>query len=312
MNDGMRNLFFTFIFLSVTLAGCTKPPEKALPDQTLSRSLPGFTQIEVEGDVNVQLHTGYRQPRIILRGSPSDLKALTAEVTQGTLRIVRASNEPHPRPIQVEIRSRHLNALRYQGNGRIKGERLRSSLLDLAIENAGQTTLGGHLALRNVEICGSGAATIKDIRSNQLRLKLNGSAKVKLIGVTNLTHLSAREQTNLSLHWVKSKHLVVRAYEQAQVQLAGVADTMDVKLYDESCFNGRYLRAKRAFVKTFGKSVAQISALSRQHTLASDFSDIQFYALPEMRADFMAFDGSVLDSRDFRSPFLEQQDRYNK
>lgn len=308
----MRKPFFTFIFLAFTLTSCTKPPEKTLPDQTISRSLPAFTKIEVKGNVNVQLHTGYQQPRIILRGNSSDLKSLTTKVTQGTLQIIRKEKRSIPRPIQVEVRSRHLNALSYHGKGQITGTRLRSNLLDLDIENPGQTTLGGYLALRNVKIRGNGVTTLKDIRSNQLKLNLGDSANVKLIGVTNLTHLIAREQAKLSLHWVKSKCLVVRAYEKAYVQLAGVADTIDVKLYDEACFKGRYLRAKRAFVKTFGKSIAQISALSRQHTLASDFSDIQFYALPEMRADFMAFDGSVLDMRDFRSPFIEQQDRYNK
>ena len=87
---------------------------------------------------------------------------------------------------------------------------------------------------------------------------------------------------------------------------------MEVELWNHADFNGRYLRASRAFVKTHDNSVAKISAVRRQHTLASDASDIYFYNLPEMRTDFMAYDGAVLDMRDWNLLCEQEYTIYNK
>ena len=101
----------------------------------------------------------------------------------------------------------------------------------------------------------------------------------------------------LSLYWVKSRELTIRARGKSFIQLAGVVDKLDVELWGQAHFGGRYLRAMRSFVKTHNQSVAEISAVKRQHTLASDTSDIHFYNIPTMKADFMANNGAVLDMR---------------
>jgi hypothetical protein len=96
------------------------------------------------------------------------------------------------------------------------------------------------------------------------------------------------------------------------VTTAGAVDVLDAELWDESRFNGRYLRGQRVFVKTHQRSVAEIAAVKRQHSLASDTSDIRFYNLSTMRADFMAFDGAVLDMRDLGLPYTQEYNPYNK
>ena len=106
--------------------------------------------------------------------------------------------------------------------------------------------------------------------------------------------------------------MVVRARDQSFIQLAGAVGKLDVELWGKACFRGRYLRADRAFVKTHDVSVAEISAVKRQHTLANDASDIHFYNVSTMKADFMGFDGAVLDMRDLGLPFTQEYTRYNK
>ena len=78
-------------------------------------------------------------------------------------------------------------------------------------------------------------------------------------------------------------------------------DRLDVELWNTAHFNGRYLRAEHSFVKTHDRSLAEISVIRNQHTLASGKSNIYFYELPLTRADFMAFDGSVLDLREWEN-----------
>ena len=79
-----------------------------------------------------------------------------------------------------------------------------------------------------------------------------------------------------------------------------------------SQFKGRYLRAQRSFVKTHDQSVAEISAVNHQSNLATDASDIYYFNIPNTRADFMAFNGSVLDMREWSQYDTEEFTRYNK
>ena len=116
----------------------------------------------------------------------------------------------------------------------------------------------------------------------------------------------------LSMYWIKSKMLIVRGRGAAFIQLAGVADRLDVELWGKAQFHGRYLRANNAFVKTHNQSLAEIAAVNKQHTLASDNSDIHFFNIPSMKTDFMAFNGAVLDMRDWNMPLMQEYNQYNK
>ena len=168
------------------------------------------------------------------------------------------------------------------------------------------------MGLGRVKIAGGGHTQIDSIKGNHVQIVLSGKSKLQLTGKADISRVDVKDGSFLSFYWVNSKNLSVLARGDDFVQLAGAAERMHVELCDNAHFNGRYLRAKRAFVKTFGKSRAEISAVNRQHTLASDASDIYFYNIPTMRTDFMAFNGSVLDMRDWRMPFLQEYDRYNK
>ena len=94
--------------------------------------------------------------------------------------------------------------------------------------------------------------------------------------------------------------------------MAGIVGTLDMELQGSARFNGRYLRGTDVFAKTYDHSVADICVTKTQHTLASNSSNIYFHNLPKMKADFMAFDGAVLDMRDLSAPFLQEYTQYNK
>jgi hypothetical protein len=85
-----------------------------------------------------------------------------------------------------------------------------------------------------------------------------------------------------------------------------------VELWGVAQFKGRYLRAQRSFVKTHDKSVAEISTVNHQSNLATDASDIYYYNIPNTRADFMAYNGSVLDMREWDRADMQNFNRYNK
>ncbi|KTD22733.1 Protein of uncharacterised function (DUF2807) [Legionella lansingensis] len=307
--------FFLFIFIVLSTASCHKRVA-AIHPTTLkalqNRQLTAFNRVTVDGNINVNLHTGYSRPQVILRGPTTDLLQVKVGVHGNHLLIYLAKGYPRNGVVSVDIRGQYLNAFTYRGSGFVTGNRLRSGLMDISITNPGPTTLGGQISLRKLTVAGGGQTQITGISSQHLQLSIVDNSRVQLAGVMNITHLDLDEKAWLAMYWVKSHALTIRGRGQAFVQLAGIVDKLDVELCDRAHFNGRYLRAKRAFVKTHDKAVADIAAVNRQHTLATDASDIYFYNIPTMKTDFMAYQGSVLDMRDWDPWDPRDYDRYNK
>lgn len=310
---------YLLIIISLLVTGCRhRHPPVAVIMQPASiatqqiRNVPDFNQIQAQGQLNVRLRTGFSRPQVILHGDPRDLVQATTQIRNNTLILNLGAGYPRFGVVSAEIRSHFLNAFTYQGAGRITGSQINSGLLDLSINNPGQTTLGGTINLRRLNVSGSGSVTITGVRSQGLQLSMAENPRVSLSGMVNLNDLKVLGDGYLKLYWVKSDWLTIRAQDHAVIELAGVANKLDVRLCAFAQFKGRFLRAKRAFVKTFDRSVAEISSVDRQHSLASGASDIYFYNLPEMKTDFMAFDGSVLDMRDWGTYSLQEYTVLNK
>jgi len=317
-------MFVRFILLVCVMlltTGCPRssyeqlhPVTKSPAPQRVQKSipLPASARIYIQGNMNVTLHTGYSHPRMVLSGDARDLSHIVTKVNNGSTCLTLRKIYPQYLTINVDVYSHYLNAFEYHGTGTIIGKHLHSSLLDIVIDNQGRTVLGGSLGLRKLELAGNGTTEISGISSPSLAVKLSGKQKIKTSGFVNLTTLDLDNDTALSLYWVKSRALTIRGRGQSIIQLAGVAEHLDVELWGTAQFRGRYLRADRSFVKTHDKSVAEISAVKRQHTLAKDASDIQFFNIPVMKADFMASNGAVLDMRDLGPPFIQEYNQYNK
>ena len=279
--------------------------------QTATRTIPSFSAVQIKGRIDVSVHSGYKTPQVILRGDPRDLRKVITKVSNDTLFVKVAKGYPKHGFVKAEIRGRYLNYLAYKGSGKLTGTKLKSNDLELDIDNDGIANLGGYLMLRKLTARGKGLTKISGVHSNYLSVMIGGQAQVEMKGKTNLRELGINGSGRFNMYWVKGPLLKLRAHGNSTVQLAGVVEKLDVELYDTAHFEGRYLRANRAFVKTFDEAVAKISALKRQHTLASDHSDIYFYSLADMRTDCMAYDGSVLDMRSFDLPYREEYTRLN-
>lgn len=317
-------MFLRFILLAcfvLLTAGCPRssyeqmhPVSKGPAPHRIQKTiqLPASTRIYIQGNISVTLHTGYSHPHMVLSGDARDLSKIVTTISNGSIRMTLKKMYPEYLSIHVEIYSHYLNAFEYHGTGTILGKHLHTSLLDLVVDNQGKTILGGSLGLRKLELAGNGTTEISGIKSPALAVKLSGKQKIRTSGIFNLTTLDLDNDSALSLYWIKSRALTIRGRGQSIIQLAGVAEHLDVELWGTAQFRGRYLRAERSFVKTHDKSVAEIAAVKRQHTLAKDASDIQFFNIPTMKADFMACDGAVLDMRDLGPPFIQEYNQYNK
>ncbi len=315
----MLKRFAFFVFLLALLGCAHKKAPPVAPSQpsvqyvTETRKVGSFGKVYIRENLDVSLHSGYyKNPKVILKGAKSDLANVVVSNHNGSVTIDVGEGYPKHGRITAIIHAGDLRKFEYHGAGTIKGTKLSAHYLDLIIDNQGTTELGGYLGLRELDISGSGPVTLSGVASPYTQINLAGQSNLKMKGKAKIARLSLRDSARMSFYWVQSPHLTIRAYDKSYLQLAGVVDKMDVKLCNDAIFNGRYLRANRAFVKTFDHSLAEISAVRRQHTLASDSSDIHFYNLPVMRTDFLAFDGSVLDMRNLGLPHIQEYDEYNK
>lgn len=311
---------FLVIILAILLAACSRfsHHERGVTMAPIPQSSQQFRQvavfrgIRINGALDVSLHTGYSTPQVLLRGDPRDLAQVVTKVVNGVLFVSLGKGYPHFGRVQVDIHTRYLNAFEYHGRGLIIGKHLRTSMMSLVLDNPGKTYLRGQLGLERLVVTGGGYTELDRISGSGLSIKVSGKSRLKLGGIINLTCLELEGDSLISLYWVKARALVIRAKDNSFVQLAGVVNRLDVELWGNARFFGRYLRAKRAFVKTHNQSVAEVAAISHQHTLATDTSDIRFYHLPTMRTDFMAFEGAVLDMRDLSRPNLKMNNDFNK
>lgn len=311
----------SFILIGLLTSGCTHhkapntptvPQAFASQQVTQNRPVGAFRGVDAQGQINLSLHTGYKKPQVILKGDARDLAQVKTEVSDNTLYLSLGKGYPRFGQVQAEIRSSTLNRLHYVGAGSITGNAIRTDSLNLDINNPGPTKLGGMIRLYRLVASGGGLIQISGLASPYLKVIINGNNKVQLSGVAKASSLIIDGDAYLSLYWIKSDLLTLKAKKGAKVQLAGVVKVLNVDLWDNAHFKGRYLRANRSFVKTHGHSIAEISAINHQSTLATDASDIYYYNLSDTRADFMAFNGSVLDMREWSQPELEDFTRYNK
>lgn len=267
------------------------------PKQADLYKLSDFNRVIATGNINLRLHTGARRPWIQLHGDPRDTAVVAWSVKDHIMRINIGKGYPKYGPVEVELGSRHLVSLQYQGEGLITGKRLHSRQLDLSIVNSKQTLLEGQLNLRHLVLGGTGSVHLKGGHSRAVDVALKDNVRVQIVGVSNVQKIEMSDHSWLSVFWLRSQAVRVRLKDHAHAQIAGITRVEFVDLQGHAHFNGRYLRATEAFVKTHDDSEADIAVVNNQHTLASDRSNIYYFALPTYQTDFMAFNGTVLDMK---------------
>lgn len=305
----MLRLRLWFTSLLLLCSACQPHPQTSVmkPVNALgyhpvwSHRSPGdFESLLVRGRVDLTVHTGYRKPGIDIWGDPNDLKQIIVKIRRGALLIDLGKGYPRQGSVKIVVRAGALRNLDYKGAGFIYAPDLSAKIMNIRIHNYGRAVLKGPMYLHILRLSGSGLTEIDGARGYQADIGLSGRAQLHLRGNLDARFIRMRGNTTLNAYWLKSPSLNLRIYDKSCLELAGAVGHLDVVLTDRAFLKARYLRSKALFVKTFGHSLAEIAAVKSQHTLASDQSDIHFYNLAQMSADFMAFDGAVLDMRDWR------------
>lgn len=262
-----------------------------------SREMGYFNQLAVDADVDVKIVNQKRKKNLVIYSDPREANYVYTKVKNGKLFVDVEHGHPRFGKMKIVVYTPYINYLNYEGSGNVHGN-IDTGLLDVDVDSTGSLNLSGKIGLRKLHAAGKGYTSIRGIDTRDLAISMKGNPTVQLSGKAKISSLDYDGEGRMAFYWVDSQNLKIRGHGQAYVQLAGIVDRLDVELFDSSKFNGKYLRAKRGFVKTHDESLAEITILNKQHTVAMDNSNIYFYNAAKMGADFMGFNGSVLDFRE--------------
>ncbi len=258
-----------------------------------------FNKVRVDGAFDVELRTGYRHPRVLIETVSPSVPKIKTVVKDGILQVTCQDNCPKHDGMRLRIETKQLRSFSYRGRGEISGRHLHAPYLNVYINNPGHTVFGGHLGLRKVVIAGGGEVTLTGVKTPALDLIIKDRSKVQMAGTIQLASLKLENGSWVSLYWLKADRLSLRARGKTVIQFAGKAKLLDVELWDHAQFKGRYFKVKEMFVRTHDHAVAEISTIMHQHVFATDVSDIYYFRIPKSEANYMAYNGSVLNMRLF-------------
>lgn len=295
-------------FLYVLMAGTFSAHLYALPSTT--RVSGSFHGIVVRGDLDIAIHQTSGPSYAIAHGDSLDLIYLEFEVKKDWLKINLGKGYPHYGKMSVDIWVNDLHRLVQRKNARVIGHQLNSSSLIVSAIGCAPVTLDGHINLKGLQVKHKAHVEIAGVQSESLSMDLHQNAYVKLQGTMKLCDIQVYDKSWLSMYWVKANRLTLSYGDSSFVQMAGRVNVLDLEMYQHAKFAGRYLRVTRAFVRTYDHALAQISAERSQHTLALEYSHIDYFEEPAYRADFMTDHGAVLDLREWTMSYAQVPQHY--
>lgn len=263
--------------------------------ETIMVSPQAFNRLEVNGAMDLHLHSAARKPWFTMHGDTRDLRNIVWKVKAKTLQISLDSRFPKHGPLTIELGTQELQAIAYHGKGNVSGQRLHFNYLDLDIANSKQTQLTGRLNLHRAELSDKGSVIIRDHSNHAMHLILRDRVHVKVVGKTAPNKIEMSDSSFLNLPHVHTKDLQIAMQNETCAILSGNVDWALIKLSGRARFNGRFLHAREMFVKTNHRSLALIYVVKRQHALAVDDSNIYYYHLPTYVNNFMENNGAILD-----------------
>lgn len=304
----MLKQWMVIVSLLLSLTGCSnlsflheRPNQPIIPAKIETRfyTPDDFTQVDVDGNINLNIHTGARRAWFSIHGDTRDLGEIDWKVKNKTktLKVYLDGRYPKHGPITMDVGLKQFTGLQYDGDGNVTGRRLRAKQLNIQIKNSKNTltTLEGRMNLQQVVLRGQGRVLLRDTASRRLHVTMFGRVKALILGTAALKTVDMNMHSFLNVKRVRTKILRVKMGEHSFARLAGTVSWMTADLNGNARFNGRKLRATEAFVKTHDSAVARIYVLEKQHTLATDQSNIYYYNTPTYKTDFMGKNGAVLN-----------------
>jgi hypothetical protein len=273
---------------------------KSKKPQEQVRSNKRFSEIIVNGDVDLVIKPNTRNFTVKLKGDRRELSLIKTTIKNNVLIISRPDYLTKYSTVTVTVASNKLRSLRYNGNGNISAKKLQTSQIDLDLHVNGNVNLAGKINVRQLFVSGKNKVYLKGLSSKSLQVRMHDEVDVKIQGMVNLRHLEFAGSGTLGIHWVNSSDLDLVGSGNAKVHLAGKAHYLHAVVKDNAELDARYLRVNKAYIKASDHSIARLVPIKELNAFASDHGHIYYYQSPQFKAGYMAQNGAILNFARYR------------
>jgi hypothetical protein len=179
-------LFASIVLLTALLAAtavCAPTVRGSGVAKQETRSLPAFTQIELNGSYALALTVDPNAAdpvALTLNGDDNILPVITTEVANGRLVVSCKGSISTKLPLTIAAKVKDLSALQINGSGNVTVSGLSAKDLRLAIAGSGDIKADGSAEKLEVSISGSGDAKLAALKAAEAKVHIAGSGDVEL------------------------------------------------------------------------------------------------------------------------------------
>jgi carbon monoxide dehydrogenase subunit G len=154
---------------------------------TQSRTLPGFSSLDLTGSNEVTVHVGLPQS-VVVHADSNLVGHVTTRVVAGTLDIGTTGGFTARAPMHVDVTLPALAAVTLSGSGEISVSGIDAPRLTVTLSGSGAVYASGTATRLEITLSGSGLAQLDSLTARDATAVVVGSG---LIRVTATGHLSA-------------------------------------------------------------------------------------------------------------------------
>jgi Putative auto-transporter adhesin, head GIN domain len=152
---------------------------------TQTRTVAGFTSLDLAASNNVTLIVGRPQSVVVHAGS-NLINHVTTDVVAGTLVIGNTGSFTASGPMSVDVSVPSLTALSLSGSGQISATGISTPQLTVTISGSGLVSAAGAATRLDVTINGSGKAQLSQLTARDVHAVVSGSGLIQVTATTSL------------------------------------------------------------------------------------------------------------------------------
>jgi hypothetical protein len=160
------------VVAALAAAGCSIGDDGPRTSQT--RDLDGFTRVDNDSSVDLELHVGEPQ-HVRVRAGEKVIDDVRTTVRDGTLHVSFDHRGFGGDDVVVEASVPRLTAIDASGSGDVDADGIDADALDVSSEGSADISLTGATGRLELELEGSGDADLERLQAREARVSVSGS-----------------------------------------------------------------------------------------------------------------------------------------
>jgi hypothetical protein len=171
----------TFAILTLTTALLGACGSRGSGDRkTETRELEGFQSIELGGALDLIVHVGAAEQKVVISGDDNLVSKVETRVSGGKLHVEHEGWMRPELPMQIEVWLPKLEAIEASGASDIDVDNLVGERFELELSGAGDIELRGKVDQLEVELSGAGDVDARTLEAKRVAIDISGAGEAKV------------------------------------------------------------------------------------------------------------------------------------